>query len=206
MATEQEYFETEPKRRASFAQIGLIVAVLLAVLALLFFFVLNGLGGAEAEEGAAPTQSTTTQVARQPREDNSQKSQPKDTKEKVAKPSRKGPVETFEVFASKDPFEPLVGQGGGDESSGTSGDGTGTSRGGDDANTSENVGGHTVSVVGVTEQNGSAQVQVDSTVHNAEVGQRFAESFELVSVSGECADLLYGDDQFTLCEGEQILK
>lgn len=203
MATEQEYFDNEPKRR-SFAQIGLIAAVLLAALALLFFFVLNGLGGTEGETTPAPAAGTAPQPEKKTTEP---KAEPKKAKEETARPTRRGPVETFEVFASKDPFEPVVSEGG-EGSSGDSGtgDGTGTSAGGDGANTSENVGGHTVSVVSVSEPDAGAQVQVDGTVHNVQEGERFADNFELVSTSGECADMLYGDDQFTLCEGEQILK
>jgi hypothetical protein len=47
---------------------------------------------------------------------------------------------------------------------------------------------------------------VDGTVYTVEEGERFATSFELLSLNGDCATMLYGDDQFTLCEGEEILK
>jgi hypothetical protein len=139
----------------------------------------------------------------------------------------KGPVETFEVFAPKDPFKPLIepasdtgtgeppptgvdldGDGQIDPGTGTgtgdgTGDGDGTGGGGGD-----NVGGHRVSLVDVFRAEGGqrAQVQVDGTVYTVEEGDRFAESFQLLSISGECATMLFGDDQFTLCEGEEILK
>ena len=151
-----------------------------------------------------------------------------------------GPVETFEVFASKDPFEPLVnpagitgaptgaatgtdpgtgetpaaGDGTGtDPGAGTgtdpgAGNGSGTGNGGGSGDGSSNVSGHTVRLIDVYRQNGRdrAQVQVDGTVYTVDVGERFAENFELVDISGECASILYGDDQFSICEGEEILK
>lgn len=148
----------------------------------------------------------------------------------------KGPVETFEVFAPKDPFKPLVtaqtatgpgtapgdgidadGDGQIDSETGTTdpgtdpGTGTGTDPGagnGTGSGGGENVGGHRVSLVDVFRAEGGrrAQVQVDGTVYTVDEGERFAESFQLLSINGECATMLYGDDQFTLCEGEEILK
>ncbi len=55
-------------------------------------------------------------------------------------------------------------------------------------------------------QGPTSQVEVDSTVYTASEGERFADNFELVNASGQCATMLFGDDQFTLCEGEEILK
>ena len=144
----------------------------------------------------------------------------------------KGPVETFEVFAPRDPFEPLVssadgteggtpptdgttdtdgdgqidpGDGTGDGTGTGTGDGTGTGSG----DGGESVGGHRVTLVDVFRGEGGgqrAQVQVDGTVYTVEEGERFAENFQLLSINGECATMLFGDDQFTLCEGEEILK
>jgi hypothetical protein len=51
-----------------------------------------------------------------------------------------------------------------------------------------------------------ASIQVDATVYNVREGEDFAGRFRLLSVSGNCATMLFGDDQFTLCEGEEILK
>jgi hypothetical protein len=139
----------------------------------------------------------------------------------------KGPVETFEVFAPKDPFKPLIsaatdddgaapadgvdadGDGQIDPGTGTGTDpGTGTDTGNGTDGGGENVGGHRVSLVDVFHAEGGqrAQVQVDGTVYTVEEGERFAESFQLLSINGECATMLFGDDQFTLCEGEEILK
>ncbi|MDQ3985705.1 MAG: hypothetical protein M3280_04325, partial [Actinomycetota bacterium] len=133
---------------------------------------------------------------------------------------KKGPVETFEVFAPRDPFEPLIDltEGGGTDAGDTEGDtgdnGTDTDGDGDvdsedgaptDTGDSENVDGHTVELV-ATLEDGSVQIRVDDTVYTVEEGENFAENFQLVSVSDNCATVLFGDDQFTICEGQEILK
>ena len=143
-----------------------------------------------------------------------------------------GPVETTEVFAPRDPFKPLLTSGGGETSTDTTGDTTdvtgdttdttadpdGTiedptdpdSDDGTDGNGGggENVEGHTVELVGINGdgKDATAQIQVDDTIYTVEEGETFAENFELLSTSSECATVLYGDDQFTVCEGEEILK
>jgi hypothetical protein len=147
-------------------------------------------------------------------------------------------VETFEVFAPKDPFDPLLSEAGTTEEGETTeegdttdtgettdtGDTTDTTDGTTDTNgdgvvdgsdtgggggagpgSSDTVQGHSVELV-ATLEDGSVQVQVDDQVYTVDEGEQFAQNFELVSVSGACATLLYGDDQFTLCEGEEILK
>lgn len=140
----------------------------------------------------------------------------------------RGEVETFEVFAPRDPFEPLVSAGagaaggtGGTTGDGTAGDGTagdgtngdgtngdGTAGEGPPPSDGQNVGRHRVAVVDVYTEDGNdrAQIRVDGTVYTVDEGENFAENFRLVSASGRCATILYGDDEFTLCEGEEILK
>jgi hypothetical protein len=44
-----------------------------------------------------------------------------------------------------------------------------------------------------------AQVTVNSNLYTVTVGQRFAQNFELVSVSGSCANFLHVEESFTLC-------
>jgi hypothetical protein len=95
-------------------------------------------------------------------------------------------VETFEVFASRDPFAPLV---------------TGKDREG------QAPSGGRGNLVGLSSASGTeAQVDVNGDVHSVAEGDVFAENFKLLSVSGDCASMLFGDDQFTICEGEEILK
>lgn len=154
---------------------------------------------------------------------------PSVTPEEPVEPAGGGPVETFEVFAPKDPFDPLIsasaagGGGAGAQTGGTTTttggttttttDGTGTTTtttttGGGGGDGSGTVGGHRVRVVDVYVEGGEgrAQVQVDGTVYTVDEGERFAQNFQLTSTSGQCATMLFGDDEFTLCEGEEILK
>lgn len=225
MATPPEIQET---RNVNTTQIALAAGGVLLLLVVLWFAFLRG-GGEDAVETAPappPVDTETEPIPPVTPGDND----PGD---------KKGPVETFEVFAPKDPFKPLIVAGTGtdtgvppptgvdadgdgqiDPGTGTTdpGTGTGTDPGtggtGDPGTGSgtggggENVGGHRVSLVDVFRAQGGqrAQVQVDGTVYTVEEGDRFAESFQLLSISGECATMLYGDDQFTLCEGEEILK
>lgn len=51
-----------------------------------------------------------------------------------------------------------------------------------------------------------AVVQVDDTAYEVRTNETFASTFEVRSIEAPCATLLYGDDAFTLCEGESTLK
>lgn len=51
-----------------------------------------------------------------------------------------------------------------------------------------------------------AVVQVDETAYEVRAGETFAGNYLVRSVDAPCATLLYGDDAFTLCEGESTLK
>ena len=50
------------------------------------------------------------------------------------------------------------------------------------------------------------QTRVDGTVHTTAVGEVFATTLQVVSVDGACAQYLNGDERFTLCEGQEVLK
>lgn len=203
MATPPE----EVRRSVSGAQVALIVLALIALLGVLWFVFLRG----EPVVDTAPVAPPEAAPVATPEP------------EATTKPGQ-GPVETFEVFAPKDPFRPAIvaafegagpapagtpapGAGGGGAGNGGAGTG-GTGNGGGAGNGSDSVGGHRVRLVDVFTQSGEqrARVQVDGTVYTVEEGDRFADNFELLSIEGQCASLLFGDDQFTLCEGEEILK
>ena len=193
-------------------QLLMIGALGFVLLALVYFLFLRGGGAEEPQEASQPDPAPIAQAGSEdpfePEQGNGNTSQP---------------VETFEVFASRDPFEPVVGngsQGGADDGdTGGAGDAQGDgddpgSSGGTDPGSQEprqeedGVAGLSVSLIDVFREGGTdkAQVRVDSTGYTVTPGEVFAENFQLVSASGTCATLLYGDDQFTLCEGEQILK
>ncbi|HEX9122472.1 MAG TPA: hypothetical protein VF984_03815 [Actinomycetota bacterium] len=68
---------------------------------------------------------------------------------------------------------------------------------------SEKIGGHTVVLLDIFAGGTKAQVEVDGTVYTVSEGQTFADNFELVSISGECARFLFGDQSFSLCTNPQ---
>lgn len=221
MATSPDALDAGPDRRLGPGRVLAILAGVLLVLFLVWFLFLRA-DDAEVDGTAAPAPAPVTETPG-----------PQET----VKPARKnGPVETFEVFAPKDPFDPLIsaataggtsatgtaatgttgGAATGDGTTTTTGDGTGTTTtttttgggNGSGGGGGESVGGHRVRVIDVFTRDGAgrAQVQVDGTVYTVDEGERFAQNFQLLSSSGQCATMLYGDDEFTLCEGEEILK
>jgi hypothetical protein len=146
------------------------------------------------------------------------------------------PIVTYEVFLSRDPFDPVVPE---DEPApddgGTTAPGDPTATPGDPTTapnlpgdpvatpgspsptpgepcrgTSEVVcDGRVVNLIDVsTTLDGVAiaVVQVDTTVYEVGVGERFAGVFEVRAIDGRCVTLLYGDDAFQLCRGDTVLK
>ena len=198
---------TEARRTPPASRIALVVGLLLLLLGALWFFLLRGEGEpVEAAAPVAPAPVATPTV-------------PAPGLDPGAKEDKGGPVKAFQVFASRDPFEPLIDTSGGagttsDVSttasvdtggSGDTGGGTGDGQGGGGG---ASVDGHRVQVIDVYQRGGRTrvQVEVDGTVYTVAKGDTFADSFELVSAAGECATFRVGDDEFTLCEGEEILK
>ena len=205
MATTPE--EVEARRSITSAQVALLVVGLVVLIGVLWFVFLRG----GSEDAALSPLPTTSPVPA-----------PEVTDEPVAEKPGKGPIETFEVFAPKDPFRPLISAATAGTStaaapadtgngSDTGGGPAGQPSGGSDisgGSGGDSVGGHRVRLIDTFTRNGETQarVQVDGTVYTVGEGERFADNFEVLSISGECASLLFGDDQFSLCEGEEILK
>lgn len=186
MGTEPEAFEPAARRVSPALVVVLVVA---AVAGLVFGVILPLLGGDdEAQSPPAARRSTTSGSASTPT------------------PPPTPPVETFEQFGSKDPFRPLVVEGAPPSTGGTTPAPApaGAGAGGAPAPT----GGQRVQLLDVFDDAGTtkAQIRVGSTVHTVAPGAVFADNFKLVSISGNCATLLHGDDKFTLCEGEEVIK
>jgi hypothetical protein len=182
MAAEAEFVDIRPRRVNPF----LVALAGVAVLALLGWFLVRPLVFPESEES---TPAPSGQAASRP----------------SPAPAPAQPAETFEVFESKDPFRPLVlsastgGSAGSPSSAAAPGQGV--------AGAPAPSGGQRVALLDVFEDPGTkAQVKVGSTVYTVSPGETFAGNFKLVSVSGRCATLLHGDDKFTLCEGEEVIK
>ncbi len=138
-----------------------------------------------------------------------------------------GPPESFDVFATRNPFEPVIQitptvppggttpttvpgatttPGGGTATPG----GTGTS-GGTGGGSFDPVTGQPVALLDVfVDSDGTtkARVQVGSTVYTVAEGDTFATSYRLVSLDATtgCGQFLFGDAPFELCEGEQVIK
>ncbi len=197
MATPPETIENPAEaedRNLSPQLIALIAAIAVVLLAIVYFLFLRG-----GEEPAPPPAPAPAPAAESPAP--------------VETDRDKKPVETFEVFAPKDPFEPAVtvaaaGNGAGlgaapgpGQPSPGPGTGAAPSRGRSDV-----IGGHRVRVVDVFPNGRTAQIQVDGTVYTVDEGEEFAANFRLISASGQCVTMLFGDDEFTLCEGEEVLK
>jgi hypothetical protein len=197
--------ESPPKVSKPFiviAGIGLVVIV-----AFLAMKVLGGGGGgsdsassastAATAAAGAPSASTTTTTA-------------------PGEPST--PNQSFDVFTTKNPFQPLVTESassGFDESTTTqtsppldnSGDATVPPI---IPQEQAPAAGTPVSVLEVSSATGAtvARVQVGSTVYTVAVGDTFATSYRVVSLDAGtgCGQFQYGDTPFELCTGQQTLK
>jgi hypothetical protein len=179
----------------------IILAVVVVVGAAVFLLTRGG----GAPEEAAPTLPTPPQVA-----------------PPVEPPPKPPRVPTF--FAARDPFVPLVivpvegeappadedGDGDVDEPpDGGPGPPTGgppvepPPAGDTGVQPGVTVGGRTVVVIDVFTQGGQemVQVEVDGETFTVAEGETFAQNFETVSIEGECATFLFGDETFTTCEG-----
>lgn len=124
------------------------------------------------------------------------------------------PIETFQVFAPRDPFQPVVIAGTGSATGSESSSQTQTTDTTDTTSTSSSydgttsVTGHRVKLIDTFPQGGSekARIEVDGTVYTVSPGDKFATNFKLLSIQNKCITAFFGDDQFSLCEGEEILK
>jgi len=122
---------------------------------------------------------------------------------------------TFDVFATKNPFEPVIIVTPTTAGPGSTTPTTPTTGGGGGATTTtavpsnEPAAGTSVALLDVFQQaDGTpmAKVQVGSTVYTVGVGDVFATSYRVVSLNTPCGQFLFGDAPFRLCEGEEVIK
>jgi hypothetical protein len=160
------------------------LAVAAAAGAVFFFFVLGGAPEPPQQSAAPVTESPTTTPKKQG---------------KANKPAKKRPP-SFAFFGGRDPFVPLVVADAGGAGANTSGaiNAVGSAGGGSSVQDATVVGGHNVSLIDIS--GNTVQVSVDGDMHTVQPGDTFEGNFELVSVSGGCANFLFGDQSFTLCE------
>lgn len=176
-----------PRDRRALLLLGSLLVVAAAVL---FLFVLRG--GEEAPDAGSPQAgSVAPTVSPSP-----------------ATPAQDAAPERL-VFSGRDPFNPA--EGGGTivpvgAPVGTPVPGVSPAAEPPPAPTggsSANVGGKTVVLIDIFTSGGveQAQVEVDGTVYTVGEGETFDDdNYELVSIDGTCAEFLYGDQSFTLCE------
>lgn len=191
----------------------LSIAGVLVVAALLKFTVFNG-GGGSSNSASSRTEQPGTGLTSSTESESS-------TSTSEASRSTSPPA-TFDVFATKNPFEPVVivtpdttpstTPTGGTTPATTPAGGT-TPTGGSTTTTSpasvNPSPGTSVALLDVFPAAGGvtqAKVQVGSTVYTVGVGTVFATSYRVVSLSGQCGQFLFGDAPFRLCEGEEVIK
>ena len=112
------------------------------------------------------------------------------------------PPRTSQGFDGRDPFRPLVVPASGD--GGTDGGTNGGTDGGN-GDTSED---RRVVLLDIFRSEGErfATVSVDGEEHTVTEGETFAGSFQLLTLSRTCGTFLFGDERFTLCIGQEVLK
>jgi hypothetical protein len=168
-----------------------IILGVLAAAAAAFFFLTQG-GGEPPEEAAPPTTAPPPAVTPSP--------------SPAARPPR------FTFFSGRDPFLPLVvaPEAGGEAPTGEEPTGetpvTEPSPGAEGeavTETGTTIGGHTVRIIDIFQQGGEqvVQVEIDGETFVVSEGEEFSDNFRLESIQGACADFLFGDEPFTLCEG-----
>ena len=106
---------------------------------------------------------------------------------------------TSEVFEGKDPFQPLVTAGGINPTPGP------TSSPGSIGGPS---GAQRVTLIDISGSgaNRTATVEVDSTQYTVKAGETFAGSYRVKSLTTSCGTFVFGDETFTLCAGQEVLK
>lgn len=135
-----------------------------------------------------------------------------------------GPIrvtDDFQVAQPRDPFEPLItSPGGGDTTPATDpGDTTTTTGGGGDTSTTapgdtttstfdDTPDGVRVVLLEVRDEDGAfvAVVEVDGETFTVGVGDTFATTFKVVSLTDNGGVFTFGDNAFTLAVGQSILK
>lgn len=123
------------------------------------------------------------------------------------------PPPTFQVYATKNPFEPVIELSTGSSTTtapgtgGTGGTGTTTTTA---SPSNEPPPGQVVTLLDVFRDSSGiekAKVQVGSTVYTVAEGETFADGqYRVVSLDAPCGQFLFGDSPFRLCEGEQTIK
>jgi hypothetical protein len=156
------------------------------------FFLFTSLGGEEEQTAPTPVPSPPPIEATPGTE--------------AGEPPSEAP-RVFRFFGGRDPFVPLIvaeaGAGGAATAPAETGDAVEpVPEGAEEEQEDEGgfAGGKMVTVIDVIDAD-TVQVEVDGETFTVDEGERFADNFEVASVSGSCARFLFGDESFTLCKG-----
>ena len=136
----------------------------------------------------------------------------------------------FQVSQPRDPFDPLIDDDGADATTTTIGDGSGTTTTSPDGSTTTTAGdgsttttegsGTTTTTAGdspdglrvvlleVRDESGAlvSVVEVDGETYTVGIGDTFADTFKVVSLTETGGVFTFGDSAFTLAVGQSILK
>ncbi|MBT8165375.1 MAG: hypothetical protein HKO63_07140 [Acidimicrobiia bacterium] len=104
-------------------------------------------------------------------------------------------IDDFQVSQPRDPFRPLI-----TEDTGDTGDGGGD--GFDPTGTAVSL----ISVTTLADDSRQAVVRVAGTDYTVGVGETFAGSYQVVTLTDTGGTFLFGDSPFALAVGEEILK
>lgn len=160
----------------------LIIGGIIGALALAYFLFL---GGGDGGPTALPTSA--------PRPDRAPTARPSPRMTVTLAPT--AAPETFEVFEGKDPFRPLV-----TEAAPSPGATPGPAGG--------PAGAQRVTLIDITGSGSerTATVQVNGVEYQVREGDTFAASYRVKSLTSECGTFVFGDETFTLCVGQEVLK
>jgi hypothetical protein len=113
-------------------------------------------------------------------------------------------ADSFEIYQSKDPFDPLVGA----QASQPAPASPGATPAAPGATPSAPVGRTQITLMDIFTENNVkyASIQVGSTLFKVTEGETFSTSYKLVSAGTDTATILYGDDNATLKIGESVFK
>ena len=180
MTIEQEgggrWQRLQPRERALIIIVGIIAALALVYLLLL--------SGGKGKPEVFPTTPRSTSTAR-----------PSVT----PTPAVTAPPESFEDLSGKDPFRPLVVAGGVTPA---------PSPGSSPGSTGGASGSQRVTLVAISGSGASrtATVEVNSTEYQVKDGDTFAGSYRVKDLTANCGTFVFGDETFTLCVGQEVLK
>ncbi len=109
-------------------------------------------------------------------------------------------VNNFQFSQPRDPFRPLIVEGGVIISDGSGGGGGGGGGG--------TIDGIVVKLIDISEVGGDlrARIEVAGVEYDVGVGETFATNFKIVSMDEDSAVILFGDNAFELLIGQEIIK